>query len=57
MATYPKCKQKEQTRRPAKVTDISKYILIRFTYILNQTSSSHFRLKLGHRNERKYYVH
>ena len=29
----------------------------RCKHILNQTSSSHFRLTSGHRNEREYYVH
>ena len=48
--------QREQSIKLAKLTDIS-YVLIHITYILNQTSSSHFKLKSGHRNEREYYVH
>ena len=57
MATYSKYKHREQSRKSAKLTDMSEYVLIHFTYILNQTSSRHFRLKSGHKNEREYYVH
>ena len=57
MATYPKCKKREQSRKPVKLTDISWYILTHITYILNQTSSSHFRLISGHWKESEYYVH
>ena len=57
MATHSKCKHRENSRKPAKLTDISQYILIHITYILNQTISSNFGLKSGHRNEREYCVH
>ena len=49
--------QGEQSRKPAKLNDISQYVLIHFAYVLSQTSNSHFRLKSGHRNKREYYVH
>ena len=55
--TFKMQAQREQSRKAAKLTDISKHILIHFTCILNQTSSSHFRPKSGYRNEREYYVH
>ena len=45
LATHSKCKQREHSRKPAKLTYISEYILIHITYILHQTSISHFRLK------------
>ena len=57
MATHSKFKHREQSREPTKLTDISLCIIILFTYILNQTSSSHFGQKSGHRNEREYYLH
>ena len=57
MATNSKYKQREQNRKPAKLTDISECILMHFSYILNQTSGSHFRLKSGQRNEREIYLH
>ena len=57
MATHSKFKHREQSREPTKLTDISLCIIIHFTYILNQTSSSHFGQKSGHRNEREYYLH
>ena len=57
MATDLKCKEREQSRKPAKLIDILQYILIHITYILSQTSSSHFTLISDHRNEREYYVH
>ena len=55
MAAHPNYKQREESERSGKLTDISQHILIHFTYIWNQTS--HFRLKSGRRNENEYYVH
>ena len=44
MVTHSKCEQRKQIRKPAKLTDIFNMFSIHITYILNQTSSSHFRL-------------